>query len=65
MMVYQIMVSQNKHPEYPCFSFYNIESWAEHVAKKEAKERFQKDTGFKPENTITKVLNKDQYGRFY
>ena len=64
-MIYEIMVSQTKHPEYPCFSFYNIDSYAEHEAKKRAKEQFQVDTGFKPENSFAKVLNKDQYGRYF
>jgi hypothetical protein len=59
MMVYQVMVSQTKYPEYPCFSFYDVESWAEHVATREAKERFQDDRGFKPEFTKVKILNKD------
>lgn len=64
-MEYEIQVSQTKHPEYPCFSFYNIESYAEYDAKKQAKERFQDDTGFKPEDTLAKVINKDQFRRYY
>jgi hypothetical protein len=64
-MEYEIHVSQIKYPEYPCFSFYNIDSHAEHDAKRQAKERFQNDTGFKPEDTQAKVINKDQFGRYY
>lgn len=57
------MISQIKYPEYPCFSFYDIDSYAEHDAKKRAKEMFQGDTGFKPDDTRAKIMNIDQYGR--
>lgn len=62
---YEIQVSQIKYPEYPCFSFYTVNSYAEHEAAKIAKEMFQFDTGFKPADTKTKILNKDQFGRIY
>jgi hypothetical protein len=55
-MIYEIMVIQNKYPDYPCFSFYNIDSYADHDAKKQAKERFLDDTGFKPEDTVAKII---------
>lgn len=64
-MLYEIKVSQTKHEGYPCFSFYNVESYAEHEAKKIAKEMFQGDTGYKPENSTATILNKDQFGRYY
>jgi hypothetical protein len=56
-MIYEIEVSQIKHEGYPCFSFYKVESYAEHEAKKIAKQKFQLDTGYKPEDTKARVIN--------
>lgn len=57
-MTYEIRVNQIKFDEYPCFSFYNIDSNCEHEAKKEAQRRFQYDTGFKPIDSKATVITK-------
>lgn len=57
-MLYEIRVNQTKYDEYPCFSFYYIESNCDHDAKKEAQKRFYFDTGFKPEDSKAAIITK-------
>lgn len=59
-MIYEIRVNQIKYDEYPCFCFYNITSNCEHDAKKEAQNKFQFDTGFKPADSKATIITVKQ-----
>lgn len=63
MKSFNIRVRQKKHDEYPCFSFYTVEGHDEHDAKKRAKQRFQQDTGFKPDDSNAYILSSKQLNK--
>ena len=50
---YSIRVSQTKYPDYPCYSFYEIEGQPNsHDAEKEARKRFCASFGFEYKDTV-------------
>jgi hypothetical protein len=60
MPVYSIRVSQTKYPDYPCYSFYDIETANRDDASKEARKRFCSTIGFEFKDTTAYVLYNQQ-----
>lgn len=58
MKKYHIRVSQTKYPDYPCYSFYDIEGPNYHDAEKAARKKFCSDFGFEFKNTVAYTFDK-------
>lgn len=58
MKKYHIRVSQTKYPDYPCFTFYDIEMTNYHDAEREARRRFCLDYGFAFKDTEAYTFDK-------
>lgn len=60
MPIYSIRVSQTKYPEYPCYSFYDIEAPNREDAAQEARKVFSNTLGFEFKDTKSYVMYNEQ-----
>lgn len=60
MPIYSIRVSQTKYPDYPCYSFYDIEAANRDDAAKGARKKFCSTLGFEFKDTMAYVMYNDQ-----